>query len=135
MAAPRKAQGNTTLSFNGHELKEWVKSVKVSADGKTIDVTALGDTAKAVIADTVEWSVVAEMNWDGTVDGYLFPEIITPGTKRTLIHTADDGTLVRTFTWTDQAEIQSINSDDSVGDVHKMSVTFSLSGAPGYGVA
>jgi hypothetical protein len=135
MASPRKAQGNTTLSYNSNALEDRTKSVKVSADGKTIDVTALGDTAKAVIADTVEWSITAEMNWDGTVDGYLFPDIITPGTKRTLVHTADDGTLVRTFTWTDQAEIQSINSDDSVGDVHKMSVTFSLSGAPTYGVA
>lgn len=133
--AVKKAQGNSTLSFNGNELKNWLKNFKIQADGKTIDVTALGDTAKATIADTVEWKVTADFNWDATIDGYITSEIITPGTKRTLIITKTDGVTTVTLTWTSACEVQSINYDDSVGDVHKGSVTFSLSGAPGYATA
>jgi hypothetical protein len=130
MAAPKKAQGNTTLTYNANALQNWTKSVKVSADGKSIDVTALGDTAKATIADTVEWSVTADFNWDSVIDGYLTPDAITPGTSRTLVLSHDDDTNYVSLTWTSLAQVQSISFDDSVGDVHKGTVTFALSGAP-----
>ena len=135
MAAIVKAQGNSFLSYNGNELKTFLASIKLTADGQTIDVTTLGDTAKAVIADDTAWSIVAEFYWDSTVDGYLMPDALAPGTKRTLIYAHDDNVNTITLTWTSNAEIQSISLDDSVGSMHKGTVTFALSGAPGRGSA
>lgn len=128
--AVKKAQGNTTITYNSNALTNWAKNVKVTASGKSIDVTALGDTAKATIADTVEWKVTSDLNWDATVDGYLAPDAITGGTKRNFVLTHTDGTTTVTLTWTAACEIESYSTDDSVGDVHKASVTFALSGAP-----
>ena len=130
MAAIKKAQGNSFLSYNSNELKTWLASIKLSADGQTIDVTTLGDTAKAVIADDTQWSITCDLYWDSTVDGYLMPDALTPGTKRTLVYAHDDDTTKVTLTWTSNAEIQSISLDDSVGSMHKGTVTFALSGAP-----
>ena len=64
MAAIKKAQGNTSLSYNSNELKTYCTSIKLTADGKTIDITTLGDTAKAVIADDTAWSITIDFNWD-----------------------------------------------------------------------
>lgn len=130
MAAIKKAQGNTTLSYNSNALAAYLTSIKLQADGKTIDVTTLADTAKAVIADDTAWSITADFNWDSTIDGYLMPDALAPGTKRTLVYGHDDDTNVVTLTWTSNAEIQSISLDDSVGSMHKGTVTFALSGAP-----
>ena len=135
MAAIKKAQGNTELSYNSNELKTFLTSIKLQADGKTIDVTTLGDTAKAVIADDTAWSITADFNWDSTIDGYLMPDALAPGTKRTLVYAHDDDTNKVTLTWTSNAEIQSISLDDSVGSMHKGTVTFALSGAPSRGSA
>jgi hypothetical protein len=131
VAAIVKAQGNSTLSYASNELKTYLASIKLTADGQTIDVTTLGDTAKAVIADDTAWSIVADFYWDSTVDGILMPDALTPGTKRTLVYGHDDNVNVVTLTWTSNAEIQSISLDDSVGSMHKGTVTFALSGAPG----
>jgi hypothetical protein len=130
MAAIKKAQGNTGLTYNSNELKTFLTSIKLQADGQTIDITTLGDTAKAVIADDTAWSLTGDFNWDSTIDGYLMPDAITPGTKRTLVYTHDDDTNYVSLTWTTNAEVQSISLDDSVGSMHKGSVTFALSGAP-----
>ena len=130
MASIKKAQGNSSLSYNSNELKTYLASIKLSADGQTIDVTTLGDTAKAVIADDTAWSITADFYWDSTVDGILMPDALAPGTKRTLVYTHDDDTTYVTLTWTSNAEIQSISLDDSVGSMHKGTVTFALSGAP-----
>lgn len=130
MASIKKAQGNTSLSYNSNELKTFLTSVKLTADGKTIDVTTLGDTAKAVIADDTAWSIVGDFNWDSTIDGYLVPDTLTPGTKRDLVYAHDDDVNVVSLTWTANAEVQSISLDDSVGNMHKGTVTFALSGAP-----
>ena len=59
VAAIKKAQGNSSLSYNSNELKTYLASIKLTADGKTIDITTLGDTAKAVIADDTAWSITA----------------------------------------------------------------------------
>jgi hypothetical protein len=130
MAAIKKAQGNTTLSYNGSELKTYCTSIKLTADGQTIDITTLGDTAKAVIADDTAWSIVIDFNWDATIAGILEPDVLAPGTKRTLVYGHDDDTTLVTLTWTTNAEVQSYSTDDSVGSMHKGTATFALSGAP-----
>ena len=130
MAAIKKAQGNSSLTYNSNELKTWIASIKLTADGQTIDITTLGDTAKAVIADDTAWSITADFYWDSTISGYLEPDALTPGTKRTLVYRTDDDTTYRTLTWTSNAEIQSLSLDDSVGSMHKGTVVFALSGAP-----
>jgi hypothetical protein len=130
MANIAKAQGNSELSYNSNELKTFVTSIKCTADGQTIDITTLGDTAKAVIADDTAWSIVADFNWDTTIAGYLEPDALTPGTKRTLVYRRDDNVNYVTLTWTSNAEIQSYSADSSVASMHKGTVTFALSGAP-----
>ena len=105
MAAIR-SQGNSTLTFNSNSLTNYVRNVTVTANGNSIDITSLGDTANVSLTDNPTWEVSAELAfWDSTVDGYLTPEIITPGTKRTLVVAKDDGATTVTLTWTSKAEV------------------------------
>ena len=60
MASIKKAQGNSSLSYNSNELKTYLASIKLQADGQTIDVTTLGDSAKSVIADDTAWSITCD---------------------------------------------------------------------------
>jgi len=130
MAAIR-SQGNSTLTFNSNSLTNYVRNVTVTANGNSIDITSLGDTANVSLTDNPTWEVSAELAfWDSTVDGYLTPEIITPGTKRTLVVAKDDGATTVTLTWTSNAEVGQLTLPSAVGAVHNGSVTFRCSGAP-----
>lgn len=130
MAAIVKAQGNSVLSYNSNNLTSFISSIKCTSDGQTIDITTLADTAKAQIADDTKWSITIDFYWDATVAGYLEPDALAPGTKRTLVYTRDDNVNYVTLTWTSNAEIQSYSADSSVGSMHKGTCTFALSGAP-----
>lgn len=133
--AANKSQGNTTVTFNSNALTNYLRNVTVSANGNEIDITSLGDTAAVSLTDNPTWEVSGELAyWDSTVDGYLTPEIITPGTKRTLAVARDDGASTVTLTWTaagnNGAEIGQLSLPSAVGAAHGMSVTFKCSGAP-----
>ena len=133
--AANKSQGNTTVTFNSNALTNYMRNVTVSANGNEIDITSLGDTAAVSLTDNPTWEVSGELAyWDSTVDGYLTPEIITPGTKRTLAVARDDGTSTVILTWTaagnNGAEIGQLSLPSAVGAAHGMSVTFKCSGAP-----
>ena len=135
-----KSQGNTTVTYNSNSLAGYLRNVTVTASGNEIDITTLGDTAAVGLTDNPTWEVSGEFAyWDSTVDGYLTPDIITPGTKRTLAVARDDGSSTVTLTWTaagnNGAEIGNLTLPSAVGSAHGMSVTFKCSGAPGRTVA
>ena len=135
-----KSQGNTTVTFNSNSLEEYLRDVTITANGNEIDITTLADTAAVGLTDNPTWEVSATLAfWDATIDGYLTPEIITPGTKRTLAVARDDGTSTVTMTWTasgnNGAEIGNLTLPSAVGAAHGGSVTFKCSGAPTRAVA
>ena len=125
-----KAQGNVTCTYNSNALTNYINQADVASTLQQIDVTTLGDTGKVNIVDAAEWSISLGGPWHPTLDGYLAPDAVTPGTKRTAVITYSNGSSTVTYTWTSNAEIQSISLDDSVGSMHKGTVTFALSGAP-----
>lgn len=130
-----KSQGNTEVTFNSNSLEEYLRDVTITANGNEIDITTLSDTAAVGLTDNPTWEVSGTLAfWDATVDGYLTPEIITPGTKRTLVVARDGGASTVTMTWTasgnNGATIGNLTLPSAVGAAHGGSVTFKCSGAP-----
>ena len=125
-----KAQGNVTVTYNSNALTNYVNQADVASTLAQIDVTTLGDTGKVNIVDAAEWSINIGGPWHPTLDGYLAPDAVTPGTKRTAVIVYSNGSNSVTYTWTSNAEITSYTRTHAVGAAHVGQVTFSCSGAP-----
>jgi len=130
-----KAQQNTTVSYNGNAITNYVSQADLEAAMNRLEVTTLGDTAKAFLAEDPEWKISLSGYWTPTLDGYLAPDAISPGTKRTSVITMTDGVTTVTYTWTSNAEIGNYKIGSQVGGARSFSAELVLSGAPTRGVA
>lgn len=126
-----KSEGNVTVTYNSNALTAYCSSADVSATIDQLDATNLASTAKESITGFGEWSIALGGQWDSVVDGYLAPDAVTPGTKRTaVIAYTDDGDTTVTYTWTSNAEIQDYSISSATGGLISWSATLMLSGAP-----
>ncbi|GIV82785.1 MAG: hypothetical protein KatS3mg051_2139 [Anaerolineae bacterium] len=128
---PVKAAGNVTVTYNGQNIKAYCNSADLQATIDQIDVTDFASTAKEFITGFGEWTINLGGPWDPTLDGYLAPDAVTPGTKRTASIAFDDGSTTVTYTWTSNAEIgdyqiQASNPTEAI----TWSAVLRLSGAP-----
>jgi hypothetical protein len=126
----RKSRGNTTLSFNGNALTNFANQTDMQATIDQIDTTHFGSTGKESITGDTEWSINMGGDWSQVVDGYLGPEAVTPGTRRTAILGLVGASQTVTYTWTTNAEIQSYQVQSQVGGKITWTATLMLSGAP-----
>lgn len=125
-----KAQGNVTVTYNSNALTNYVNQADVASTLAQIDVTTLGDSGKVNIVDAAEWSISIGGPWHPTLDGYLAPDAVTPGTKRTAVIVYSNGTNSATYTWTSNAEIGNYQIQSAPGGAITWSATLTLSGAP-----
>jgi hypothetical protein len=133
--AGRKARGNITLTYNSQNITSYTTKTGLKAAADKLEATTLASTAKESIAADVDWSISIELNWDAALDTILAPDIITPGTKRTVVLAITGSTQTVTYTWTSNGEISDYAVDASVGNLITGSATLSLSGAPTRSVA
>lgn len=125
-----KAQGNVTVSYNSNALTNYVNQSDLQSTLAQIEVTTLGDTGKVNIVDAAEWSIAIGGPWHPTLDGYLAPDAVTPGTKRNAVITFSNGSSTVTYTWTANAEIGDYQIQSAPGAAITWSATLTLSGAP-----
>ena len=125
-----KAQGNVTCSYNSNAITAYVNKTDLAAALAQIDVTTLADTGKANIVDASEWKFDIGGPWHPTLDGYLAPDAVTPGTKRTAVVTYSNGSSTVTYTWTSNAEVGNYQISAAPGGAITWTATLTLSGAP-----
>jgi len=125
-----KAQGNVTVTYNSNALTNYVNQADVASTLQQIDVTTLGDSGKVNIVDAAEWSISIGGPWHPTLDGYIAPDAVTPGTKRTAVIMYSNGSNSVTYTWTSNAEIGNWQIQSAPGGAITWTATLTLSGAP-----
>lgn len=125
-----KAQGNVTVTYNSNALTNYVNQADVASTLAQIDVTTLGDSGKVNIVDAAEWSISIAGPWHPTLDGYIAPDAVTPGTKRTAVIMYSNGSNSVTYTWTSNAEIGNWSVTSAPGGAITWTATLTLSGAP-----
>ncbi|MBK8359526.1 MAG: hypothetical protein IPL15_11355 [Comamonadaceae bacterium] len=125
-----KAQGNSTCTYNSNALTNYINQADVASTLAQIDVTTLGDSGKVNIVDAAEWSINIGGPWHPTLDGFLAPDAVTPGTKRTAVIAYTNGASTVTYTWTANAEVGNWNITSAPGGAITWSATLTLSGAP-----
>lgn len=133
--AGRKARGNITLTYNSQNITSYATKTSLKAAADKLDATTLASTAKESVAADMDWSIAIELNWDAALDTILAPDIVTPGTKRTVALAIVGSSQTVTYTWTSNGEIGDYSVDSSVGELIKASATLTLSGAPTRSVA
>jgi hypothetical protein len=125
-----KAQGNVTCTYNSNAITAYVNQADLQSTLQQIEVTTLGDTGKVNIVDAAEWSIGLGGPWHPTLDGYLAPDAVTPGTSRTAVITYSNGTNSVIYTWTSTAQIGDWQVQAAPGGAITWSATLVLSGAP-----
>lgn len=126
----RKARGNVTCTFNGNALTNYMNQAELSDTIDQIETTHFGSTGAESITGDPEWSLSLSGDWEPVLDGYLGPEAVTPGTRRTAVLGLVGASSTVTYTWTSLAEIQNYSISAQVGGKITWSATLMLSGAP-----
>lgn len=130
-----KAQGNVTCTYNSNALTNYINQADLQSTLQQIEVTTLGDSGKVNIVDAAEWSIALGGTWHPTLDGYIAPDAVTPGTSRTAVITYSNGSSTVTYTWTTNAQIGDYQVQAAPGGAITWSATLTLSGAPTRAVA
>lgn len=126
-----KGQGNTTVTYNSNALTNYCNQADLSATIEDLETTHFGSTGRQSIAGTSTWAISLGGDFDSVVDGYLAPDAITTGTKRTAaIAFEDDAGVTVTYTWTSNAEIGEYSITSTPTGKIEWSATLRLSGNP-----
>ena len=125
-----KAQGNVTCTYNSNAVTNYINQADLQSTLQQIEVTTLGDTGKVNIVDAAEWSIALGGPWHPTLDGYLAPDAVTPGTSRTAVITYSNGSSTVSYTWTSNAQIGDYQVQAAPGRAITWSASLILSGAP-----
>lgn len=126
-----KSESNVAVTYNSNAITAYCNSADLQAAIDRLEVTDLASTGKEYITGVGEWTISLGGYWDSTLDGYLAPDAVTPGTKRTgVIAFTDSGDTTVTYTWTSNAEIQDYQITSAVGGAIEFTATLALSGAP-----
>jgi len=127
-----KGATNVHITYATNSLDPYLNQAAMQAALDNIDVTNFDSTAKEYITGYSEWTIPLSGFWDSVLDGYLAPDAVTPGTKRTaVIAFTDDGAVTVTYTWTTNAEIENYEISATPTEAITWSCNLRLSGAPG----
>jgi len=129
-----KAAGNVTVTYNANNITAYVDSGSIAASIAELDTTDLASTAMEYIPGLADWTYSTNVkNWDSTIDGYIMPDLVTPGTLRTLVIAYTDASSnTVTYTWTTNAFITAGElGGEATGLVGISGLNFRCVGAPG----
>ncbi len=128
--AARKSRGNVTVTYNSNALTNYTNQAELGMAVDRIETTHFGSSGAESIAGDTTYTIPLGGDWDNTLDGYLAPDALTPGTKRTAVIAFVGSTQTVTYTWTTNAEIQDYTISGQVGGKLTWKATLALSGAP-----
>jgi hypothetical protein len=121
-----KGAGGATVTYNGSAITAYCDAPSIGAQVADLDVTTLSSTGVARIPGLPDWSFDVGGPWDSTFHGIFGPDLVTPGTLRTLVVVVTGVT----FTWTSLTYASSLKIDVKPNDAHRWSGTISVSGVP-----
>jgi hypothetical protein len=127
-----KSELNVEVLYNSQTLTPYCNSAEVSAAIEQLEATNLDSTAKEYVTGFGEWSISIGGHWDATLDGYLAPDAVTPGTARTayIQYSTNGGVAYVRYTWTSNAQIENYAISSATGSLISWTATLKLSGAP-----
>lgn len=127
-----KSELNVGVVYNSQTLTPYCNNAEVSAAIEQLESTNLDSTAKAYVTGFGEWSISIGGQWDATLDDYLAPDAVTPGTSRTayIQFSANAGTNYVRYTWTSNAQIENYTVSSATGALITWKASLKLSGAP-----
>lgn len=127
-----KSELNVEVLYNSQTLTPYCNSAEVSAAIEQLEATDLDSTAKEYVTGFGEWSISIGGHWDATLDGYLAPDAVTPGTARTayIQYSTNAGVAYVRYTWTSNAQIENWAISSATGSLISWTATLKLSGAP-----
>ena len=120
------------VSYDNHDITEWVHSASLDAAINNIDVNDFASSAKESMAGMPKWKIVLQGHWDSIIDGYLLPEVIaaTGEPKTAAIRFRDRANHEVEYKWTLAANIKDISVDAAMFDATKWQTELILSNAP-----
>ena len=128
---------NAFLSIGGHDISSWCKSVKLTVDGESHDVTVMGNSGwRSTIVGLKTWSIDAELvtEYGATKSGDLAWDHFA--TEVAVIFRPDSGTKSATNPeYTGNATMFSFGDGGSVGEVPPIGLKLSGVGALARAVA
>jgi len=138
-----RSRQNVTLTYNGEDLTDYMNNASLDAALNQIEATVFSSTGVENLVDSTTWTIQFSGYWDATLDGYLAPDVITPGTIReAVIGFKDASGATVTYTWDPVASsgeqyamLQNFNVSAAIGSLLAKSNTLAVSGAPTRAVA
>lgn len=128
---PVKAAGNTTVTYNGTNITQYLDENTLDAVVNEIETTNLASTGAETSPGTTKWSVKGGGSWAKALDDVLAPDAITPpATLRTMVVVIGATGATATYTWTTNAFISNYSIVSNAKEVQKWSGTISVNGAP-----
>jgi len=131
MPSPVKGAGNTTVMYNGNDITAYCNQADLNATLESLDVTNLASTGTETISPLTTWEIQLQGFHDATIDGYLAPDAVTPGTKRDAsIEFVDASSASVTYSWTANADLSNWKIGSQPKAARTFGATLKLSGAP-----
>jgi hypothetical protein len=120
---------NVEVVYNSNTLTPHCNQADVQSTLGQLEVTNLDSTAKEFLAEPAEWTIRMGGFWSHTLDAFLAPDAVTPGTKRTAVISFTNTSTV-SYTWTLNAEISNYQITSTPTGLIAWSAELRLSGAP-----
>lgn len=105
-------------------ISTYLSNINFNPTADTAEVSSFGDTNKKYIPGLKDGQITADVNWDATVDGYLYG--ILGGAEGDFDYSPDG-----TIHYTGKCICTAYNPASAVNDAIKGSVTFQITGPVG----
>ncbi len=106
----KKVAGNVGITHDSNALDGYLNTSSMSAVVNAIQTTNFDSTGELSIAGLPTWTVSVGGPWDGTLDGYIGPNLISPPTT---LHTLAVAIDTVTYTWTSNTFFNNYTIDAS----------------------
>lgn len=132
MAKPIKSLGHIAVTYNGNNITAYLNDTQLKMAISELETTSLASTGAEYAPGFADYTAdIPFAKWDATLDGYLYPDVVSPGNMRTcaIAFTDGDDTTV-TYTWTNQAFITNYQIGGGAKAILGGSSALRLNGAP-----
>lgn len=133
MATAVKSAGHITVSYNSHDVTDYMSQADLAMTVAELDATVMSSTATEFVPGLADNKLDLTFNKvDSTLIGWLLPDITSPGTLRTCVVTITDSASVATvLTWTSNAFLTNFSISGSASALVSAKPAIRLNGAPG----
>ena len=102
--AATKGAGNSTVTFNGTAITNYVNSADLTNAVAELESTHLGSTAETADGGLVSSSLQLSGDWVSTLDALFGPDSLASAKRTTVITFTSGGTTI-TYTWTASGDV------------------------------